>query len=280
MRLPKIKTRQVRDLLNYYQDFFSKYELEEGIVELIHSQILNKAKFELYLVKDLKLTYFQKLKFTRILKQVFEKNLPVQYLLGSQNFYGYDFKVNKHVLIPRFTTELLIDLAKTLSFNSVLDMCTGSGCIGLTLKNEVPSARVMLSDISKKALKVAKQNSKKLQPDVEVVQSDLFEKITKKFDLITSNPPYLTNGEYVSKNVVFEPKIALYAKEKGFAIIKKILSDFPKYLNPGGHLILEISPTHEKLIETNLPKGFKVEFHLDERENVRFALISEILVNE
>ncbi len=276
MRLLKIKTRQVSALLNYYQELFRRHELEENIVELVLSQILNKAKFELYLVQDLKLTYFQKFKFIKILKQVFEKNLPAQYLLGVQNFYGYDFKVNQNVLIPRFTTELLIDLAKTLSFNSVLDICTGSGCIGLTLKKEVPNVRVLLSDISKKALKVAKQNSKNLQADVPIVQSDLFEKITSKFDLITANPPYLTNGEYVSKNVNFEPKIALYAKEKGFAIIKKILLYFPKYLNPGGHVILEISPTHKELIETNLPKGFKVKFHLDERENVRFALISEI----
>ncbi len=276
MRLPKIKTRQVRALLSYYQELFSKHELEENIVELVLSQILNKAKFELYLVQDLKLTYFQNLKFIKILKRIFEKNLPVQYLLGRQNFYGYDFKVNKNVLIPKFTTELLIDLTKTLSFNSVLDICTGSGCIGLTLKKEVPTAQVILSDVSKKALKVAKQNAKNLHADVELIQSDLFEKINTKFDLITANPPYLTKGEYISKNVNFEPKIALYAENNGFAVIKKILSDFPKYLNPGGHLILEISPTHKQLIETNLPNGFKVEFHLDERENVRFALISEI----
>lgn len=276
MRLPKIKTRQVSILLNYYQELFRKHELEENIVELVLSHILNKAKFEIYLVQDLKLSYFQKLKFIKILKQIFEKNLPIQYLLGVQNFYGYDFKVNRNVLIPRFTTELLIDLAKDLSFNSVLDICTGSGCIGLTLKKEAPTAKVVLSDISKKALKVVKQNAKKLHADVELIQSDLFEKINEKFDLITANPPYLTKGEYVSKNVNFEPKIALYSENNGFAVIKKILLDFPKYLNPGGHLILEISPTHKQLIETNLPKGFKVEFHLDERSNVRFALISEM----
>lgn len=276
MRLPKIKTRQVSALLSYYQELFCKHELEENIVELVLSQILNKAKFELYLVQDLRLTYFQKFKFIKILKRVFEKNLPVQYLLGTQNFYGYDFKVNQNVLIPRFTTELLIDLAKTLSFNSVLDICTGSGCIGLTLKKEVPTATVTLSDVSKKALKVTKQNAKKLHADVELIQSDLFKKSNTKFDLITANPPYLTKGEYISKNVNFEPKIALYAENNGFGVIKKILSDFPKYLNPGGHLILEISPAHKQLIETNLPNGFKVEFHLDERKNVRFALISEI----
>ena len=276
MRLPKIKTRQVNVLLKYYQELFSKHELEENIVELALSQILNKSKFELFLVQDLKLLYFQKLKFIKILKQVFEKNLPIQYLLGVQNFYGYDFKVNRNVLIPRFTTELLIDLAKSLSFNSVLDMCTGSGCIGLTLKKEVPTAKVLLSDVSKKALKVAKQNTKKLHADVEIIQSDLFEKINGKFDLITANPPYLTKGEFISKDVNFEPKIALYAENNGFAVIKKILLDFPKYLNPGGYLILEISPTHKELIETNLPKGFKVKFHLDERNNVRFALISEM----
>lgn len=276
MRLPKIKTRQVSDLLSYYQELFRKHELEENIVELTLSHILNKAKFELYLVQGLKLTYFQKLKFIKVLRKVFEKNTPVQYLFGVQNFYGYDFKVNRNVLIPRFTTELLIDLAKTLSFNSVLDMCTGSGCIGLTLKKEVPTAKVVLSDISKKALKVAKQNAKKLQADVELIESDLFEKISTKFDLITANPPYLTKGEYVSRNVNFEPKIALYAENNGFAVIKKILLDFPKYLNSRGYLILEVSPTHKEFIETNLPKGFKVKFHLDERKNVRFALISEM----
>lgn len=276
MRLPKIKTRQVSVLLNYYQELFRKHELEENIVELVLSHILNKAKFEIYLVQDLKLSYFQKLKFIKILKQIFKKNLPIQYLLGVQNFYGYDFKVNRNVLIPRFTTELLIDLAKDLSFNSILDMCTGTGCIGLTLKKEEPNARIVLSDISKKALKVAKQNAKKLLADVELIQSDVFEKINKKFDLITANPPYLTKGEYISKNVNFEPKIALYAENNGFAVIKKILSDFPKHLNSGGHVILEISPTHKELIETNLPKGFKVKFHLDERDNVRFALISEM----
>lgn len=276
MRLPKIKTRQVSVLLNYYQELFRTQELEENIVELTLNQILNKSKFELFLVQDLKLSYFQKLKFIKILKKVFEKNIPIQYLLNVQNFYGYDFKVNHNVLIPRFTTELLIDLAKSLSFNSVLDMCTGSGCIGLTLKKEVPTAKVLLSDVSKKALKVAKQNTKKLHADVELIQSDLFEKINEKFDLITANPPYLTKGEYISKNVNFEPKIALYAENNGFAVIKKILFDFPKYLNPGGHLILEISPTHKELIETNLPKGFKVKFYLDERNNVRFALISEM----
>ena len=276
MRLPKIKTRQVSALLRHFKDLFRKHKLEENIVELVLSQILSKSKFELYLVQDLKLTYFQKRKFIKILKLVFEKHTPVQYLLGSQNFYGYDIKVNHNVLIPRFTTELLIDLAKKLSFNSVLDMCTGSGCIGLTLKKEATSAKVVLSDISKKAFKVAKQNAKMLHADVELVQSDLFEKINSKFDLITANPPYLTKGEYISKNVNFEPKIALYAENNGFAVIKKILFDFPKYLNPGGHLILEISPTHKELIETNLPKGFKVKFHLDERNNVRFALISEM----
>ena len=192
MRLPKIKTRQVSVLLNYYQELFRTHEFEENAVELTLSHILNKSKFELYLVKDLKLTYFQKLKFIKILKQVFEKNLPIQYLLGVQNFYGYDFKVNRNVLIPRFTTELLIDLAKSLSFNSVLDMCTGSGCIGLTLKKEVPNVKIVLSDISKKALKVAKQNAKNLSANVELIQSDLFEKIGAKFDLITANPPYLT----------------------------------------------------------------------------------------
>lgn len=226
MRLPKIKTRQVSVLLNYYQELFRKHELEENIVELVLSHILNKAKFEIYLVQNLKLSYFQKLKFIKVLKKVFEKNIPIQYLLCVQNFYGYDFKVNYNVLIPRFTTELLIDLAKDLSFNSILDMCTGTGCIGLTLKKEDPNAKIVLSDISKKALKVAKQNAKKQHVDVELIQSDLFEKINEKFDLITANPPYLTKGEYVLKTLILNPKSPCMPKIMGLLLSKKYFQIF------------------------------------------------------
>ena len=274
MRLPKIKTRNVRELIYYYQDLFKKQGLEGNIVELVLTHILNKSKFELYLVQNLTLTYFQKRKFFKILKLVYEKNMPVQYILGTQNFYGYDFKVSPSVLIPRFTTELLVDIAKNLKFKSVLDLCTGSGCIGLTLKKEVPGAKLVLTDISKKALKIARVNMASLDVDADLIQSDLFENIQTKFDLIVANPPYLKYGEYISKNVYFEPKIALYAENNGFAIIQKILAQFINYLNQDGKLLLEISPSHQDLIQKKLPKGYKVDFHLDERNLVRFALIS------
>lgn len=163
--------------------------------------------------------------------------VPIQYLIGYVDFYGNKINVNKNVLIPRYETELLVD--KTISLInekfdskvSILDLCTGSGCIGISLYKSV-NCDVTISDVSIDALEVAKTNIFINDVNINCIHSDLFDNINGTFDVIISNPPYISNNievmDIVDKN---EPDIALYAPDNGLYFYEKILSDCRKYLN-------------------------------------------------
>ena len=162
---------------------------------------------------------------------------PVQYIIGDVNFYGNTIKVNKNVLIPRFETEELVE--KTIKkiknkFDkkiNILDLCTGSGCIAITLKKEVNS-NVIASDISTSALEVAKENIKLNNVDIKLIESDLFNNISDKFDCIISNPPYISYDEKIDDIVKNnEPNIALYAPNNGLYFYEEILKNIQNYLN-------------------------------------------------
>ncbi len=163
---------------------------------------------------------------------------PVAYITEEKEFYGRPFKVTKDTLIPRADTETLIEevikYSKTLDFEpEILDLCTGSGCIGITLDNEITSKSITLSDISKEALEVAKINSKNLsKSNINIIESNLLEKC-KKYDIIVSNPPYLTKQwcEEVSNEVKKEPILALEGfGNDGLDIIRSIVFDAKKHL--------------------------------------------------
>ena len=170
----------------------------------------------------------------------------VQYIIGNACFYGYDFKVNKNTLIPRFETELLVE--KTINYInkyfdsnvSVLDIGTGSGCIAITLNKEINS-RVTAVDISKEALDVAKINSINNDADVNFIISDVFSNINDKYDVIISNPPYISYDEDIM-DVVYnnEPHMALYADGNGLYFYDKILRECRKYLNDRFLIAFEI----------------------------------------
>lgn len=165
------------------------------------------------------------------------EGIPIQYLIGYVDFYGNKINVNKNVLIPRYETELLVD--KTISLIkekfdskvSILDLCTGSGCIGISLYKSV-NCDVTISDVSIDALEVAKTNIFINDVNINCIHSDLFDNINGTFDVIISNPPYISNNievmDIVDKN---EPNIALYAPDNGLYFYEKILSDCRKYLN-------------------------------------------------
>lgn len=162
---------------------------------------------------------------------------PVQYIIGNVNFYGNTIKVNKNVLIPRFETEELVE--KTIKriknkFDqqiNILDLCTGSGCIAITLKKEVNS-NVIASDISTSALEVAKENIKLNNVDIKLIESNLFSNINDKFDCIISNPPYISYDEEIDELVKNnEPNIALYAPNNGLYFYEEILKNIQNYLN-------------------------------------------------
>lgn len=184
-----------------------------------------------------------------------KKGVPIQHIMGYVEFFDVKIKVNSNVLIPRYETEEMVDLVSkkiNLPYRAkILDLCTGSGFIGLALKKHYKSAKIWLSDISYKALKIAKFNKKwnfKKNKDIKIKHSDLFNKFkpNKQFDLIISNPPYLDKKDLtIAENVKkFEPHLALYAENQGWKIYEKILKNYKKYLNPHGFLVMEINPYH------------------------------------
>ena len=198
-----------------------------------------------------------------------ERRVPLQYLMGSCEFMGYTFEVDERVLIPRQDTECLVELAvekirQTLREQAscqVLDLCTGSGCIGISVKLLCPEAEVTLSDVSEGALDVAKKNAWNLGASVRTIESDLFENIQGSYDYILSNPPYIPSRviEGLMPEVrEFEPRIALDGTEDGLYFYRAIAEDAVGYLRPGGWLIFEIGQEQgEDLLSILREQGFE-----------------------
>ena len=191
--------------------------------------------------KDLEAKYL-----SRIEKR--KEHIPLQYIINKQNFYGLDFYVDESVLIPRYDTENIVDrIVKDCKENkclSVLDLCTGSGCIAVCLKKN-GFEKVYAADISDKALAVAKHNAKLNNADIIFLQSDLYKNFPKeiRFDIIVSNPPYISTDEIarLEKQVRdFEPKLALDGGRDGLDFYKKIINLSKNFLNNKGRLYLEI----------------------------------------
>lgn len=155
---------------------------------------------------------------------------PLPYILGSKEFYGRRFAVGPGVLIPRPETEHLVEVALTLpGTKKVLDIGTGSGCIGLTLKLERPAWEVTLVDISDKALRYAEQNVRDLGASVDLRLGDFGEVVKQGFDLVVSNPPYVAETDELGPGVrEFEPATALFAEESGLAIYRRLAEEIPK----------------------------------------------------
>lgn len=191
-----------------------------------------------------------------------KQNKPLAYIVGNQEFYGYTFNVNQDVLIPRPETEELVCLVKNnISRNEkVLDIGTGSGAIAIVLAKET-NAVVTAVDISKKALKVAKENAKRLNAKVDFVCSDLFKNLGGLvFDIIVSNPPYISENEYenLEKDVKdFEPKLALVANDNGFEIYERIISQAKNHLSENGKIFFEIGFSQAEKIKKLLEKDFE-----------------------
>lgn len=173
------------------------------------------------------------------------ERIPVQYITGVQNFMGLDFMVNEHVLIPRFDTEILVEeVMKQLHDGfSILDMCTGSGCILLSLLHYSNDCVGVGVDVSEGALAVAKQNCEKLGLSASFIQSDLFTNVSGKYDIIVSNPPYIRSDvipTLMEEVKGHEPVLALDGMEDGLYFYRKIIEGSSQYLNGGGMLFFEI----------------------------------------
>jgi len=180
-----------------------------------------------------------------------EQGEPVQYIIGDVDFYGNIIKVNKNVLIPRRETEELVEKTEYYIKKhfpnqdiKILDIGTGSGCIPITLKKHLPKSNISAVDISEKALEVAKANSISNNVEINFILSDVFEKVTSKYDCIISNPPYIKEDEEIMDIVKNnEPHLALYAPNNGLYFYEKIIRESKDYLKEKSIIAFEIGET-------------------------------------
>lgn len=212
----------------------------------------------------------------------FLQGVPFAYLLGYAEFYGLKFQVDQRVLIPRSETERLTEIALEWMKSQnrplkVVDVCTGSGCIGLTLAHHSPQSQVWLSDISIDALMVAELNADRIAPQVNMVHSDMMESVLGKFDLIVSNPPYIPlsqQGQTVHQQVDrYEPALALYVNDAEYEeFFRRFFAQLRIRLASGGVFLMEGQPEMlPACAQWAQEQGFKqVELMKDWAERVRF----------
>ena len=255
--------------------FLLMYILDENSQQFTNniSEQLSKEKEELY--------------FSLIDKHI-EKNMPLSHLAGFEYFYDRKFKVTKDVLSPRMETEELIykviEYIKSINKNNIkiLDLCTGSGIIGITLRKELgfKSLEVVASDISEEALKVAKENAIMNEAEVKFIQSDIFENINEKFDIIVSNPPYIAYNDKITmeENVLnYDPHLALFAEEDGMYFYREIVENAKEYLEEDGLVFFEIGyDQREKILKLANENGFKAEVYKDINGRDRMAILVRI----
>lgn len=178
---------------------------------------------------------------------------PTAYLTGKKEFCGRVFKADRRALIPRPETELLVEaaLAALPEQGAALDLCTGSGCVAITLALERPRARVVALDLSPDALDLARENAESLGARVEMLQGDLYDPLPpgRRFDVIAANPPYVPTHQVpaLARELSHEPAMAIDGGEGGLAVAARVIAGAPAWLAPGGTLVVEMHESHRDL---------------------------------
>ncbi|MDU1031200.1 MULTISPECIES: peptide chain release factor N(5)-glutamine methyltransferase [Anaerococcus] len=199
----------------------------------------------------------------KIINDKINEGYPLQYAIGKWNFYGLDLLVDKRALIPRYETEILVDLIINDNSNNkkILDIGTGSGAISLALSKNLKDSKIIGVDISKNAIDLANENKIKLNiNNVEFKESDIFSNIDEKFDIIVSNPPYINKEDFekLDNKLYYEPQNALYGGEDGLYFYKKIIKNAKNFLNKNGKIYLEIGYNQKDSISDLLEEyGYK-----------------------
>ena len=235
----------------------SIYKTDElnSIFFLISEEYLKTPRSKILLADEIELDSNKEKLFLDALDRL-KKNEPVQYILGKTAFMDLEFKLNSSVLIPRPETEELVRLIlkEDLDGKEILDIGTGSGCIAVSLAKNLPNAKVTALDLSEEAIDVAKENAKMNDVEVNFISADIFDyKSEKKYDIIVSNPPYITESEKVlmKRNVLeYEPKQALFVKNDDPLIFYKAILDFSKNsLVKNGKIYFEINQAYNNQIK-------------------------------
>lgn len=235
-----------QELLNHGESILSAAEIAEARNDawLLLEAMLKIDRNFYYMHMKEEVSEEQRESYEHALKKRAER-IPLQYIVGETEFMGLRFKVNSSVLIPRQDTETLVEEAlKHLKPQmKVLDMCTGSGCIIISLMHYAKQIEGYASDISKSAVNLAKENAKNNQVSVLFETGNLFERIEGSYDMIVSNPPYIRTEEIpklMPEVCVFEPIEALDGKKDGLFFYRRITEEAKNYLNPNGYLLFEI----------------------------------------
>ena len=252
--------------------FFAKQHIHSDHAKILLAELLNKNPLELLTCLE-ETVPEETVEIYKKEVMALAEGKPLQYVIGNVNFYGNKFYINENVLIPRFETEELVE--QTTEYIKkfftepvdIIDLGCGSGVIGLTLEQKVSTNSVDLIDISEKALEVTKINKENLNSKANLIQSDMFENINKKYDVIISNPPYIKTTEEIEDIVLNnEPHLALFAGVDGLDCYKKIINNLPNYMKDKCLVAFEIGMTQANDI-TNLAKevlgDIKVEVKKD-----------------
>ncbi|MGJ8684125.1 MAG: peptide chain release factor N(5)-glutamine methyltransferase [Nonlabens sp.] len=250
-----------------------------SMLQIVCEDLLNWSRSD-FLIKDREeMSHLQEEILQKSLREL-RTSKPVQYITGKAHFYGHEFTVNEHTLIPRQETEELVDMIikdhKAESYLNIIDIGTGTGCIGLSLKSAKPDCIITLMDVSKEALATAQANADSLKTPVKTMLQDVLEleELPEKYDIIVSNPPYVRNLEKVEihKNVLEnEPHLALFVKDDDALVFyRKIMELSKNALQPNGNLYFEINqylPEEMKALAREL--GFQSEVFKDLNGNYR-----------
>ena len=252
--------RSLGEVLQIATQFLQKKEIVQArrFAEDLLAFVLKKSRLDLYLQFDLPLEEKELEHFRFLIKRLSSKE-PIEYILGKVEFYNCLFSLNPFVLIPRPETEILLDLiCREISHEEkkpqvAWDICTGSGCLGISLKKRFSFIEVTLSDLCPNALHVVHLNAKQNQVEVEILLGDLLKPFEgKKADLVICNPPYVSLSEYEALDLSvkgFEPKQALVAEENGLLFYRLLSQQLPFFLNKGAKVYLEIGATQGQKIK-------------------------------
>lgn len=281
----------IYELLKYGEQLAEKNEKEETAIKRLLMHVLEMEGYEIILNFEQQVSHEQMEAFKEGVHAYVYDNVPVQYIIGHEYFYGYPFIVNEHVLIPRYETEELVSHVLRIydeHFSGgevdVVDVGTGSGAIAITLALEESNMRVDATDISEDALAVAKENAKNLNAKVNFIQGDMLEpllKMGKRYDILVSNPPYIPDEEAVDPLVKDnEPHVALFGGEDGMDFYEVILKDAKKVLKPKGVILFEHGWNQRKrmmeLIQKYFPHSeFQIIKDMNQKDRITFIKVEQ-----
>ena len=277
---------KIEELLRFGKEKLEQQKVEDAsiISRILMQYVLKIDRNHLIINRDYEVDIDEEKKYKAYIEEII-KSKPVQYITNNQDFMKLNFYVDENVLIPQPDTEILVEeVIKNIDPKEnikILDMCTGSGCIGISLAKYIENVKVTLVDISQKTIEIAKKNAiqNNVEDKSEFIQSNMFENIREKFDIIVSNPPYIKTDviQTLDKQVQKEPHIALDGGKDGLDFYKILINESYKYLKKGGKIFLEIGYDQKQEVE-NLVKQSKkykkIEAIKDLSQNDRVIILT------